>query len=140
MMNQEGERRGVSPTCLARGFIHHSSFIVHHFRPLTTTGGGAIFPRMKCAGCQTENENGATVCVSCGRALKPRRRKRDAEEAAPLTPEALAFQARALSLYKVALWGLTPVPGLVLGPLALVWSLWMGGPRFTPEQPGRAMV
>lgn len=99
-----------------------------------------MFPRMKCPGCQTENENTATACGSCGRALKARRRKRDAEETAPLTPEALAYQARALTLYRTAMWSLVPGAGLALGPAALAWSLLMGGPRFTPDQPGRAMV
>jgi hypothetical protein len=81
---------------------------------------------MRCPSCDTENAPGASRCGSCGAALGPARRKGGrrrgpAEETD--TPSASAeggTNRAALRAYRVAVLGLVPGLGLLLGPLAVV--------------------
>ena len=91
---------------------------------------------MKCPTCEAVNDPDAKTCSACGKPMKPRRRRRGEEDNTPLSPEAEAFVRRASRLFRLGLWSLVPLLGLLLGPLTVIGALWMRG----PDQPGRAMV
>ncbi len=80
---------------------------------------------MRCPACETENPDKAKRCVSCGKRVPLRVRRRASRgkgdpSASPLdpgrrTPEWVA--------YRIGLFSLIPGLGLVLGPLALVLGI-----------------
>jgi hypothetical protein len=81
---------------------------------------------MRCPGCNTENAPGTSRCGSCGATLGPARRKgagrhgpaEGTDTAPPADGE--GTDRAALRAYRVAVLGLIPGLGLLLGPLAVV--------------------
>jgi hypothetical protein len=98
---------------------------------------------MRCPACQAENERETGPCVSCGAALVRRsRRLRNGPEDSS-TPFSGPFEPAnlpALRAYWVAILGVVPLLGLLLGPAALVLWAWarrkcLGAPQFTAHGP-----
>jgi hypothetical protein len=81
---------------------------------------------MRCPSCNTENAPETSRCGSCGAALGPARpkgarRRGPAEETdTPCSADAEGTNRAALRAYRVAVLGLVPGLGLLLGPLAVV--------------------
>jgi hypothetical protein len=67
---------------------------------------------MRCPACNADNAADARRCASC-RAPLPRRRSAAADGAA-------AADRAAVRAYRLSVWGLIPLAGLVLGPAAVV--------------------
>ncbi len=78
---------------------------------------------MRCPSCNAENAKDARRCAACGGRLQKRRRASDVADG-PLTHEAELGGRTALAAYRCALFGLIPLAGLVLGPLAVGLGLW----------------
>ncbi len=83
---------------------------------------------MQCRVCQKETQEGASSCPNCGTPLnsKPpnrpaRNRRRDPQ--APVSPETEARHRFARTAYRVAILGLIPGLGLILGPIAVVLGI-----------------
>jgi hypothetical protein len=76
---------------------------------------------MRCPACNADNPDAATHCQACQAALAaPKRRPRrrgDAQEDRPLSPEAQAYNLEVKRLYRFCLLALIPFLSLVLGPL-----------------------
>ena len=99
---------------------------------------------MRCPACHTANAAAARRCASCAAPL-PRRRGPAPESDAPFADRAEASNRAALRAYRLVLFGLIPLAGLVLGPAAVV----LGGlarrrgradPAFTAHGPAAAAV
>jgi hypothetical protein len=99
---------------------------------------------MRCPACNAENEREATRCVSCGTALARRSSRRLRSSLFDLsTPFSGPFEPvnlPALRAYWVALLGVVPLIGLLLGPAALVMWAWArrkcrAAPQFTAHGP-----
>lgn len=97
----------------------------------------------RCHVCQAENEDDAPRCTACNARL--RRRVTHETTDSPFSDRADPINRTAVRAYYLALWGMVPVLGLLLGPLA-VWlglrglRLGRGNAAFTAEGPGRAAV
>jgi hypothetical protein len=77
---------------------------------------------MRCPACQAENKDDDARCQACGAALaksRPSRRSRAIHQG-PVSPETEARNRAARRAYRVAVAGLVPGLGLVLGPAAVV--------------------
>jgi hypothetical protein len=76
---------------------------------------------MRCPACNAENEATATRCQACQAALpvskRRSRRRADAQDDRPLSPEAQAYNREVMQLYRWCLLALVPFLSLVLGPL-----------------------
>jgi hypothetical protein len=78
---------------------------------------------MRCSSCKAEVAKDAKECAACGAKVR-RTRKRAAEAAEmPLTHEADLGGRATQWAYRCAMYGLIPLAGLVLGPLAVVLAL-----------------
>jgi hypothetical protein len=110
---------------------------------------------MRCPACHTDNPADASTCAACGGALtappaRPRpssgRRGLAEETDTPFGPLPPAGPNRAaLIAYRIAVVGLIPGLGLLLGPVALVlgWRArrWgRGDTGFTARSPAAAAV
>jgi hypothetical protein len=106
---------------------------------------------MRCPGCNTENATptaGQAACSNCGGPLPaPRRkpRRRDDGIDSPFGRREEGSNGVALLAYRLAVYGLVPGAGLVLGPLAVALGLkakrqGRGDPEFTAAVPARAAV
>jgi hypothetical protein len=112
---------------------------------------------MRCTACQTDNTADVSRCAACGESLaeaapapvKPRSsggRRGVAEEAdTPFGPLGTGPNRAALIAFRVAVVGLVPGLGLVLGPLAVLlgWRAWRrgrGDAAFTAQSPAVAAV
>ena len=79
---------------------------------------------MRCSSCKAEVAKEAKECAACGTKVR-RTRKRAAETAdLPLTHEADLGSRPTQWAYRCAMYGLIPLAGLVLGPLAVVLALF----------------
>jgi len=98
---------------------------------------------MRCPACNAENEKEGGHCVGCG-ALLPRRSRRSRtvpdDTTTPFSGPFEPVNLPALRAYWVALLGMIPFAGLVLGPAALL--LWAyarrksrGNPQFSAHAP-----
>jgi hypothetical protein len=92
---------------------------------------------MRCPGCGADHPADARKCPGCGSRLPKRRRRNSLDEegdsafGTPLTPAYRAF--------RLGLFSLIPVAGLVLGPAALVRAVaaWReGGAGASPTDRG----
>lgn len=102
---------------------------------------------MRCPACDAENREAAATCLVCGKALirRPRRRGPAEEDEAPSSETAERRNAAALTAYRLALVGLLPGPGLLLGPLALLLGgiariRGNGDPDFTAQGQATAAI
>jgi hypothetical protein len=78
---------------------------------------------MQCTSCKAEVAKEAKECAACGTKVR-RTRKRAAEAAdTPLTQEADLGSRPTQWAYRCAVYGLIPLVGLVLGPVAVVLAL-----------------
>jgi hypothetical protein len=88
---------------------------------------------MRCPSCGTENPENAKRCTSCGDRTnrKPRRREALNDSDIPLGQGANARPTTAVRAFRCAVYGLIPLVGLVLGPVAIVLALlaWREGRR-----------
>jgi hypothetical protein len=77
---------------------------------------------MRCPACNAENDREAVTCAACGAAIARRARRRGiAEETdTPFGPNVEEQNRPALRAYRLSVWGLIPLFGLVLGPAAVV--------------------
>jgi hypothetical protein len=77
---------------------------------------------MRCPACNAENDREAASCAACGAALprRPRRRGIAEESDTPFGSNVEEPNRPALRAYRLSVWGLIPLCGLVLGPVALV--------------------
>ncbi len=77
---------------------------------------------MRCPTCNAETPATTTTCTKCGTAMtrKSRRRVTIEDTDSPFAPIGDGPNRRALAAYRLAVFGLIPVFGLVAGPLALV--------------------
>jgi hypothetical protein len=102
---------------------------------------------MRCPACRAENAADARRCAACGAALPRRPRRGGAAEGpdAPAPGRGEAGNRAARRAFRLVLFGLIPVAGLVLGPAAVV----LGGlarrcgradPAFTAHGPAAAAV
>ncbi len=91
---------------------------------------------MRCPKCQSEVGN-AKTCPACGAVIPPgaRRKSRQTGDPAQIKDEDLGSPPARIA-YRCALYGLIPLAGLVLGPLAFVFGcaalrqeLKLGGER-----------
>jgi hypothetical protein len=79
---------------------------------------------MRCSSCNAEIAKDAKACAACGAKVR-RTRKRAAEAAeTPLTHEADLGSRPTQWAYRCAMYGLIPLAGLVLGPIAVVLALF----------------
>src|SRR5262245_48015342 len=79
---------------------------------------------MRCPSCNAENADDARKCAACGAKLQRRPRRRASEVAdGPLTHDAALGSPATRAAYRCVAYGLIPVAGLVLGPMALVLGL-----------------
>jgi hypothetical protein len=112
---------------------------------------------MRCPTCNTENEAGQPACSNCRAALAapaqespppklPRKsRRRDKQGDGPVSPRAEGYNRDAEDAYRLCLFGLAPVLGLVLGPLSAFRASRLhrkakDEPGFTGHGPARAAV
>src|SRR5438105_6759886 len=94
---------------------------------------------MRCAACGTENSEQDRQCKQCGGRLpRPSRRREIQSVPSSWTSKRLDDQA-----FRLAIWGLIPPAGLILGPLALILGIRSirharaaGEDRFTPAMIG----
>jgi hypothetical protein len=98
-----------------------------------------------CHVCQAENEDDAPKCFKCGARLRRRDRSTTELSVSPYSSAADPINRPAIRAYFMALWGLIPFLGLILGPLAAVLGmrgliLGRGRPGFSAEGPGVAAV
>jgi hypothetical protein len=84
-------------------------------------GTGLKDVKMRCPACNAENAQDARKCASCGGKL--RRRSRRAEAAEGLTQESELGGRLAMAAYRCAVFGMIPLAGLLLGPLAVILGL-----------------
>ena len=102
---------------------------------------------MRCPACNAVNARDAAQCDACKEPLRRRARNRAAvdDSDAPFGARAEGSNLPALLAYRLSLFGLIPVVGLVLGPAAVVlaiWARWKGrnDPAFTAIGPVFAAV
>jgi hypothetical protein len=108
---------------------------------------------MRCPACNAENPPAATACAACGAALtaapaaRRRRQPRGLDEPVdtPFSGRAGGPNGAALRAYRLAVLGLVPALGLLLGPLAAVLGLRAryrarSDPDFTAHSLARAAV
>ncbi len=74
---------------------------------------------MRCPACQAENPRDAVRCAACNAALPRRPARRRADDETPASA-AVPSNRPALFAYRLSLYGLIPLAGLVLGPTAVV--------------------
>jgi hypothetical protein len=99
----------------------------------------------RCHVCQAENEDEAPRCTACNARLRRRERVTHETTDSPFSERADPINHTAVRAYYLALWGMVPFLGLVLGPLAAWLGLrglrrGRGNAAFTAEGPGRAAV
>jgi hypothetical protein len=93
---------------------------------------------MRCSSCNAEVPKDAKKCNACGAKVR-RTRKRAADAAdTPLTHEADLGGRATQWAYQCAMYGLIPLAGLVLGPVAVVLALL--GYRQDRTTPGKGRV
>lgn len=73
-----------------------------------------------CQNCQTENEDNARQCVSCQTRLRRRERAPDEIPESPYSPRGDPINRPTLFAFYLALWGLIPFVGMILGPVACI--------------------
>jgi hypothetical protein len=99
---------------------------------------------MRCPRCNAENAAETSRCGACGAALGPARRKGarrrgPAEETDTSCPaDAEGANRAALRAYRIALLGLVPGLGLLLGPLAVVLGTVARRGRSDPDCTARS--
>ena len=101
---------------------------------------------MRCPACNSENPREAVHCAACNTAL-PRRpaRRRGSDESETMASPAVPSNRPALRAYRLSLFGLIPIAGLVLGPVAVVLGALaarkaLTEPTFTAHGPLLASV
>ena len=73
---------------------------------------------MRCPACNAVNTNDATTCAACKEPLRRRAKRRASQESdAPFGAKPEGSNLAALLAYRLSLFGLIPVVGLVLGPV-----------------------
>jgi hypothetical protein len=103
---------------------------------------------MRCPACDAPNAPDAVQCAACNAPLQRRpARKRDRSEDpdSPFGVRAEGSNLSALRAYRLSLYGLIPVVGLVLGPTAVLLGAWAArrgrrDPTFTARGPAVAAV
>jgi hypothetical protein len=102
---------------------------------------------MNCPACQTDNPGTAARCTACGRPLASSRSRRCvAEESdSPFSGLGEGRNRPARLAYYMALVGLVPGLGLVLGPAAALLGIWArrrgrNDPAFTGQSPATAAL
>jgi hypothetical protein len=77
---------------------------------------------MQCPACQTETC--AKRCPACGKPLtrKIRRRAGNEDGTSPYEPQTVPCNRSAATAWHVAVLGMIPVLGLLLGPAAVLWG------------------
>lgn len=80
---------------------------------------------MRCPSCGEDNPADAKKCGSCGERLnrRPRRQEQNDESDSPFGKRNDTRHAPALQAYRVAVYSLIPLAGLVLGPAAIVLAV-----------------
>jgi hypothetical protein len=96
---------------------------------------------MYCPNCGSEASTGATHCGSCGWELS---RRSGGSRSAEASDASFAERA-ALRAYRLSIFGLIPLAGLALGPIAVVLGILARGhgrkdPAFTAHGPAAAAV
>jgi hypothetical protein len=86
---------------------------------------------MRCPACNAVNARDAVTCAACKEPLKRRAKRRPSQESSETLfgakPE--GSNLAALRAYRLSLFGLIPIVGLVLGPVSIVlvgWAWWKG--------------
>lgn len=74
----------------------------------------------KCHVCQADNDDDAPRCAACNARLRKRERPGNDLPDSPFAPTADPVNRPAAAAYYLAAWGLVPLLGLVLGPLAVL--------------------
>ena len=102
---------------------------------------------MRCPDCDSANPRDAVRCGTCDRPLARRGRRRGPpdESDTPFNPTAEGLNREAQRAYRLAVLGLVPGLGLVLGPLGALRGAAAGvrgkdDPGFTAAGPARAAV
>jgi hypothetical protein len=82
---------------------------------------------MRCANCNNDNPRESVKCNRCGAILSRRIKRRPiAEESdTPFGGPVEGPNRPAVLAYRVAVIGLIPGLGLALGPLVIVWGMWV---------------
>jgi len=98
-----------------------------------------------CPRCKVENEDDATRCLGCQGRLRKRERASQEQSDSPFSEKANPINRPAVRAYYLAIWGLIPLLGLILGPLAAVLAqhgkrIGKGHPGFSAYGPARAAV
>ena len=102
---------------------------------------------MRCPACNAVNARDAVQCAACKEPLKRKARRRSAspDSDLPFGAKPEGNNLTALLAYRLSLFGLIPIVGLVLGPISLViagWAWWKGrrDPAFSAFGPLIAAV
>ena len=102
---------------------------------------------MRCVNCNTDNPREATKCAGCGAAFSRRAKRRGValESDTPFAGSVEGPNRSAIWGYRVAVLGLIPGLGLLLGPVAIAWAcvaLLRGrhDPEFTARGPALASI
>jgi hypothetical protein len=74
---------------------------------------------MRCPVCRADNPAGHDECTACGAKLTRASRRQTASSA----PDIWTGRSLARFAYLCGLWGLIPLLGLVLGPVALILGI-----------------
>jgi hypothetical protein len=99
---------------------------------------------MHCPACNADNASDARRCVSCQGRLPRRSRRRNNElNDLPFDPDSDPRLARALRSWRLAVYAMIPLAGLVLGPAAFVLGLLSyrrGEPELASSGNGHALA
>ncbi len=148
---------GLQRTREENGFVPRRAGVFLFILALSLFVRGAVAPRssvvprtelfMRCASCNVDNPNSAVKCAKCGAALSRRSKRRGIaqESDTPFGGPVEPANRSAVWAYRVAVLGLVPGLGLVLGPPSFVWGLWAWlrgrrNPEFTARGPAYAAI
>ena len=88
---------------------------------------------MRCPACNAVNANDAATCAACKEPLRRRARRRASQDSdAPFGAKAEGSNLAALLAYRLSLFGLIPIVGLVLGPVSVLLVGWAWLPAQDP--------
>jgi hypothetical protein len=97
---------------------------------------------MRCPACNAVNARDAVQCAACKEPLKRKARRRPASQDSdtPFGAKPEGSNLAALLAYRLSLFGLIPIFGLVLGPISVLiaaWAWWKGrnDPAFSAYGP-----
>jgi hypothetical protein len=74
---------------------------------------------MRCQSCEAENSDQSKQCVKCGARMQRPSRRREMQ----IVPNSWTSSRLDDRAFRMAVWGLLPPTGLVLGPLAFILGL-----------------